>query len=39
LQVIFEGFAAVNAGFALAEEVEVRTVDDGDMLKAGEDLI
>jgi hypothetical protein len=33
---IFEGFAAVNAGFALAEEVEIRTIDDGDMHIAGE---
>lgn len=36
LQVIFEGFAAVNAGFTLAQEVEIRTVDDGDMHIAGE---
>lgn len=36
LQMIFEGFAAVNAGFTLAQEVEIRTVDDGDMHKAGE---
>jgi len=39
LQVIFEGFAAVNARFTLAQEVEIRTVDDGDMHIAGEDLI